>query len=403
VKGGKWFSLIDKVWKETNLRRAFEKVSRNKGCAGVDHVGVEQFRKNLDKEIERIRSALQTNTYRPQLLKRTYISKDGGKGRRPLSIPTVRDRVVHTAVRHVIEPIFEQTFAQSSYGFRPGRGCKDALREVAGLLEEGWCQVVDADLRKCFDTIPHGRLLKRIEEQVADSHLLDLIEAFLKQGIMEAGEHWEPQEGTPQGGPLSPLLANIYLNPLDWMMQHDRYRIIRYADDLIVLCKTPEDAQEALAKLACWVQDNGLTLHPDKTRTVNMHHPKAYVDFLGYRFYRSAKGKLSRFPRHKSMKRLRSTLRQPTKRCNGHSMKRITEQINPILRGWYEYYKHSNPQTFHEVDRWTRMRLRSILRKRRGRRGRGRHRDHISWQNAYFKELGVFSLVAAREPSCPSA
>lgn len=403
VKGGKWFSLIDKVWKESNLRNSYEKVRKNKGCAGVDHVGVEAFGHGLDAELSKVSQALKAGTYQPQPLKRTYIDKDGGKGRRALSIPTVRDRVVHTAVRHVIEPIFEQTFFESSYGFRPGKSSKDALREVAELLRNGWTCVVDADLRRCFDTIPHEGLLRRLKEQVADSRVLKLIERFLKQGIMEAGEYWEPEEGTPQGGPLSPLLANIYLSPLDWMMYESGMRMVRYADDLVVLCRTPQQAQRALMLLEQWVQANGLSLHPLKTRTVDMTGIRASFDFLGYRFYRSPSKRLTWFPKPKSMQKLRGKLRPYTKRCNGHSLESIIETVNPILRGWYGYYRHSNQMTFQEVDRWLRMRLRSILRKRHHGRGRGRGRDHQRWPNAYFRELGLFSLVTARASLCSSA
>lgn len=403
VKGGKWFSLIDKVWKEANLRASYERVKRNKGCAGIDRVGVEQFGNGLDKEIPRLRAELEANTYAPQLLKRTYINKPGGRDRRPLSIPTVRDRVVHTAVRHVIEPIFEKRFSPTSHGFRPGRGCKGALGEVVGLMNDGWCHVVDADLRKCFDTIPHNPLLERIKEQVADTRVLGLIEAFLKQGIMEAGESWEAQEGTPQGGPLSPLLANIYLNPLDWLMEAAGLRMVRYADDLVILCRNAQEARQALEKLTRWVTNNGLTLHPQKTQIVDMTDVRASFTFLGYSFYRSPRGRLTWFPSKGSMKKLRGKLRPDTKRCNGRSMEETIRRLNPVLRGWYGYYKHSNRQTFDDVDRWVRMRLRSILRKRNRGRGRGRGRDHQRWPNAYFRELGLFSLVTARASFCSSA
>ena len=397
VKGGKWFSLIDKVWKKENLSRSYERVARNKGCAGVDHVSTEGYGRNLERETERLHRALQEGRYRPQALRRKEIPKSGGKGKRPLSIPTVRDRVLHTAVRHVIEPIFERTFAGCSYGFRPGRGCKDALREVVNLLEAGHLHVVDADLSRCFDTIPHGPLLKRVDEQVADGRLLELLGTFLKQGVMANGVIREADEGTPQGGPLSPLLANIYLNPLDHLMEGKAYRIIRYADDLVLLCRSQEEAESALARLSEWVQANGLSLNKEKTRLVDMTQPSAYFDFLGYRFLRTQKSKRIRWTaRPQSVKKLRNRLRSATKRKQGCSMERTIQRINPILRGWYAYFQHAIPGTFSPVDAWVRMRLRSILRKRHGRRGRGRGADHQRWPNAYFTELGLFSLSAAR-------
>ena len=218
VKGGKWFSLVDKVWREDNLRVAFARVAANKGSAGVDHVGVAAYGERMESEIVKLSAELREGSYRPQPLRRVYIDKPGSAEKRPLGIPTVRDRVAHGAVKQVVEPIFEAVFAANSYGFRPGLGCKDALREVQRLLNEGWTHVVDVDIKSFFDTIDHELLMKQIGERISDGRLLDLMRLFLKQGVLDGLESRETEEGTPQGGVISPLLANVYLNPLDWQL-----------------------------------------------------------------------------------------------------------------------------------------------------------------------------------------
>ena len=397
VKGGKWFSLVDKVWREDNLRAAFERVAANNGSAGVDHVGVTQYAERLDGEIAKLTEELQTGTYRPQPLKRVYIDKPGSAEKRPLGIPTVRDRTVHGAVKQVIEPIFEAGFAANSYGFRPGRGCKDALREVQRLLDEGWTQVVDVDIKSFFDTIDHELLMKQIEARISDGRLLDLMRLFLKQGVLDGTEHWESEEGTPQGGVISPLLANIYLNPLDWLLLKGGYQAARYADDMVILCRTAAEADAALNLVRQWMTEARLTLHPEKTRIVDITQPGAHFDFLGYRFKRTVMRKrLIRMPRPKSMRKLHEGLCPITKRCNGKSLDEIIRRINSKLRGWFEYFKHAYITTLEKVDGWVRMRLRSILRKRSKRKGRGHGSDHQRWPNAYFTEHRLFSCVAAR-------
>jgi RNA-directed DNA polymerase len=403
VKGGRWFSLIDKVWDEQNLRAAFGRVKANKGAAGVDHVSIRGFEERLDENISRVSRQLREGQYRPQPIARRYIPKPGSREKRPLGVPTVRDRMVEGAVRQVIEPIFEKQFLPCSYGFRPGRGCKDALREVVNRLRAGDLYVLEVDLRKYFDSIPWEPLIKRVGEQVSDGRMLKLVEQFLKQGVMENGRRWEPEEGTPQGAVISPLLANIYLHPLDELLTQKGYRLIRFADDLVVLCGNRAEAEAALAMLANWTTEAGLCLHPEKTQIVDMTKPGAHFDFLGYRFQRTGKGKLNWWPRPKSMQKLKDRLRAETHRANGRSLEQIVHRINPTLRGWYEYFRHANRVTFVELDGWVRMRLRSILRKRRKRRGRGRGSDHQRWPNAYFSEHGLFSLLAAHDLARQSA
>jgi len=393
VKGGVWFSLIDKVFAERNLREAVAKVAANQGAPGVDHVTVETFFNDLDANVGRLMVALRDGSYEPQAIRRVYIPKPGSNEQRPLGIPTVRDRVVQAAVRHVMEPIFEREFAEHSYGFRPGRGCKDALRQVDALLKQGYVYVVDADLKSYFDTIPHDRLLERLRERIADGRLLKLIESFLKAGILDGLKEWEPEAGAPQGAVLSPLLSNIYLNPLDHQMAAGGYQMLRYADDFVILCRSQAEAEQALVLVRQWCEVEGLTLHPTKTRIVDVRIEG--FDFLGYRFQTTRQGRLTRWPRTKSLQKLKDTIRAKTKRTDGRALMCIIYDVSLTLRGWFGYFQHSCRTTFVPVDSWVRMRLRSILRKRAGRAGRGRGRDHQRWPNSFFAEQRYYSLEVA--------
>ena len=395
IKGGKWFRLFDKVFAEKNLLASHRKVSANKGSPGVDHVTIEEFSQHLIPNVERLTAALRNGSYKPQAIRRMMIPKPGSKEQRPLGIPTVRDRIVQGSVRHVLEPIFEREFAEQSYGFRPGRGCKDALRRVDSLLKEGYEYVVDIDLKSYFDSIPHDRLMTRLREKVADGRVLDLVESFLKAGIMEGDEETKPEAGAPQGAVLSPLLSNIYLNPLDHQMAGQGYEMVRYADDFVILCKSLEEAEQALAKVRQWCEAEGLTLHPTKTKIVDIRVEG--FDFLGYRFQTIGQGRLRRWPGKKSIEKLRETLRGKTKRTNGNSLGDIIKNVSISLRGWFGYFKHSKPNALRDIDQWVRMRLRSILRRRLGLRGRGRGKDHHRWQNVFFVEHGLFSLLTAHE------
>jgi RNA-directed DNA polymerase len=389
VKGGRWFSLIDKVWRLENLRSAFEKVKKCRGGPGVDHVTIEMFERRLEENLAHLSASMRDGTYRPQAIRRVYIPKPGSQEKRPLGIPTVRDRVAQGALRHVLEPIFERDFAEHSYGFRPGRSCQAALDRVEHLLSQGYTWVVDADLRSYFDTIPHDKLLDRVQRKVSDGRVLTLVEQFLQQSVMETANTWTPVNGSPQGAVISPLLSNIYLDPLDHAMASAGIEMVRYADDFVLLCRSEEAAQAALAKVKRWTADAGLTLHPDKTRIVDATESGGF-DFLGYHFER---GRC--WPRKKSLKALKDAIRSKTRRTHGHSLETAIKDVNQTLRGWFHYFRRSRPWVFHQLDRWVRMRLRSILRKRHKGSGRGRGLDHIRWPNSFFTERGLFSLAAA--------
>ena len=398
VRGGKWHSLIDKVYKRENLLSAYREVAANKGAPGVDHITVEDFGASLIRDVPKLEKQLRDGTYRPQAIKRVHIPKLGSKETRPLGIPTVRDRVVQNALRHVLEPILERQFAEHSYGFRPKRGCKDALRRVDGLVKAGYKYTVDVDLKSYFDTIPHDLLIKELRKYVADNQVIGLVEKFLQAEIVDEKDRWIPQTGVPQGAIISPLLSNLYLNDLDHFMAGQGYQMTRYADDLVIQCRTREEAESALALVSDWITERGLLLHPTKTKIV--HVDEEGFEFLGYRFI-----KHRRFPRPKSLAKFKDTIRSKTKRNNGQSLQAIIADLNRTLRGWYEYFKHSWKTTFPDLDGWVRMRLRSILRRRSKRKGRGSTiSDSKLYPTRFFAEHGLFSMTDARarelQPAC---
>ena len=397
VKGGKWFSLIDKVTRLRTLEKAWQKVAANKGSAGVDGQSVKRFGHRAAEYLQELSQALKSGSYRPQPVKRVEIAKGPGKTR-PLGIPVVKDRIVQTALKMVIEPIFEKEFEESSYGFRPQRGCKDALREVDRLIKKGFTHIVDADLASYFDTIPHDGLMALVQERISDGRILELIRGYLKQDVISDLKRWTPIGGTPQGAVISPLLANMYLHPLDRLMREKGYHMIRYADDFVVMCANETAAQSALAEVHAWVKRNGLSLHPDKTHVGDCSVAGQGFEFLGYRF---EAGK--RWVRKKSLKALRARIRAKTKRTRGDSIQHIIESVNPMLRGWYGYFKHANPYEFKTVDGFVRRRLRAILRKQQKRPGMGHyHADHKRWPNVYFAKLGLFTMAEAHAQACRS-
>jgi RNA-directed DNA polymerase len=387
-----WFTLVDKTYAPANLARAFEKVWANGGSAGADAQTVAHFAKQAQAELARLHEQLRDGTYRPQPVRRAWIPKPGSTEKRPLGIPAVRDRIVQAALRHVLEPIFETDFAEHSYGFRPGRGAKDALRRVDSLLKGGHHWVVDADLKSYFDTIAHERLMALVQARVADGRVLALVESFLQAGVLEETKGWQPTErGTPQGGVISPLLANLYLDPFDHQMARAGWELVRYADDFVILCRSQAEAQAALEQVRAWVNEAGLTLHAQKTRIVDAAQPGGF-DFLGYHFERGMK-----WPRQKSLMKLRERVRAKTARKDGRSLKEIVADVNRTLRGWYGYFQHSKANTFVAVDGYVRRRLRSLLEKRRGRTRQGLGAAQQRWPNQWFAHRGLLSLAVEHE------
>jgi RNA-directed DNA polymerase len=396
VNGGKWHSLIDKVSRFETLALGWAQVERNAGATGVDRMSVERFAQGRDCYLAELAQALRDGSYRPQPVRRVYIPK--GKGQRPLGIPAVKDRVVQAALKLVIELIFEHEFEPRSYGFRQGLGCKDALREVDRHLKAGHCRVLDADLQSYFDTTPHASFLAKVGNRIADRGVLELVQRFLKQDIMEDVKRWTPISGSPQGAVISPLLANIYLHELDVEMREAGLVMVRYADDAVVLCRSREEAESALARMRDWVSANGLTLHPDKTHVGDCRVEGQGSEFLGYRFEAG-----QCWVRKKSLMSLRDRIRIKTKRNVGNSIDFVIASLNATLKGWYGHFKHAHRVTFSSVDGFVRRRLRAMLRRQKHRPGQGRClRDHKQWPNAFFADLGLFTMYEAHQLACQS-
>jgi RNA-directed DNA polymerase len=390
VEGGKWYSLVDKVYAPATLAAAWERVRGNHGGAGVDGESIERFAARSEVYLAELGTALREGKYQPQAVKRVLIPKGDGRTR-PLGIPTVKDRIAQAAMKLVIEPIFEVTFAGGSYGFRPGRSAKDALREVDRLIGEGFVHVVDADLAGYFDSIPHEPLMARVEERISDGRILALLRQWLAQDVLHGLERWQPTAGTPQGAVISPLLANLYLHPLDLRMAALGHRMVRYADDFVVLCQSCEEAAAALAEIRHWVAANGLRLHPEKTHLGDCRQHGEGFEFLGYRFEAG-----HRWVRKRSLSRLRDRVRETTRRTRGDSLARIIADLNPVLRGWFGYFKHAHHNTFRAVDGFVRRRLRAILLRQDRRKGFGNLPvHHQRWTNQFFADAGLVALLTA--------
>ncbi len=277
-----WYSLYDKIYAKSNLENAFSLVKKNKGAPGVDKVTIKTYEQNLEDNLEVLQEKLKSKTYRPKPVRRKMIEKDNGK-MRPLGIPTVEDRVVQAAIRNILEPIFEADFLPCSYGFRPGIGAHMALDKVTEHLEDGYRYVIDADLQTYFDTIPHDKLEQQIRKRVTDGSVINLIHQFLKAGVLEGELYQDTPEGAPQGGVLSPLLSNIYLHQLDQLMTERGHRIVRFADDFIILCKSQKGAERVMRGTKVFLEKElGLTVNEDKTKVVNAE--KEPFTFLGYEF-----------------------------------------------------------------------------------------------------------------------
>ena len=380
--GRKWYSLYDKVYAAEVLRGSWHQVAANRGAAGVDGQSVKAFGAQADVHLAELQRRLAQRRFQPLPVRRHWLAKPGQKkARRPLGIPAVRDRVVQAAMVNVLEPIFEAEFLDCSYGYRPGRSQHQALDRVSAALAQGATWVVDADIRGCFDGIPQDPLLDAVADRVADGTLLALLRAFLQAGVLE-GQDFQPTEtGTPQGAVLSPLLCNIYLHRLDLALTARGFTLVRFADDFVVLCHSQAEAEAALQAVRSVLAELGLTLSEEKTRIVSVE--EASFTFLGYTFYRTW-----RFPSTRAMQRLRAKLRPVTRRQQPRGLPAVIETVNPILRGWGQYYSHGHCQKrFARLDAWVRMRLRSFLLKRKAGGW-----TPVRWPNAFFTVLGLFSL-----------
>jgi RNA-directed DNA polymerase len=388
VKGGKWHALIDKVYAELNLYTAARKVTANEKAAGVDGQSCTAFEEHLLVETRQLAEQIKAQTYRPSAVRRVHIPKPGRPNEtRPLGIPTVRDRVVQRAIVNVIEPILDHQFHERSFGFRHGRGAHDALRIVEQKLQEGYVYVVDADLKGYFDTIPKDRLLALVKGHISDSRMLHLVKMFLDQSILEELHEWTPIAGVPQGAVLSPVLANLYLNPLDHQLSQAGFEMVRYADDFVILCRSQAEAEAALQMVREWVETAGLTLHPTKTKIVDSRVES--FAFLGYSF-RGDKI----YPRRESLAKMKARIKELTPRKRPGSLKSIATELSRVLRGWFGYFRHCRWTIFKQLDGKIRSRLRRLLLKRHR-----KNPEHLPrqqrWPNDYFAKAGLYSLHEA--------
>jgi group II intron reverse transcriptase/maturase len=383
VKKHKWYSLYDKVYAPANLERAWEKVRSNKGAGGVDRQSLADFEREKEKHLRELHRLLKEKRYKPLSLRRVYIPKGNGE-RRPLGIPTIRDRVIQQALLNILEPIFEVTFHEHSYGFRPNRSTHTALAHVVTSMQEGKEWVLEIDIRKYFDTVDHELLLDAVNEEVSDGSVLLLIRMFLESGVMEEGVGWKAtNEGTPQGGVISPLLANIYLNHFDWEMAKRGHDMVRYADDGVVLCGNREEAERALADVRKMLEGKlRLQLHPEKTRIV--YHKEGNFDFVGFLVHRKYL-----WPRMKTLMRFKEKVRLATRRQQGRNVQEVIRLLNPILRGFGNYYRQANTKgLFQRLDEWIRMRLRCFMEKKRA----VKHQNY-RLPTALLASMGLVSLV----------
>lgn len=348
----KYYSLIDKIYRKQNILKAFKLVKKNKGAPGIDGETIEYFESKLDDRIREIHCELKNGEYKPSPVRRTYIDKDDGS-KRPLGIPTVKDRVVQQAVRNIIEPIFEPEFHPSSYGYRPNRSCQKAVAKAERFMKKwGLEYVVDMDLSKCFDTLDHELIIETINEKISDGKVLKLIKAFLSSGVMEDGAYNETTIGSPQGGVISPLIMNIYMNRFDKKMMEKNIRIVRYADDILIFAKTKRDAGK-YKSLAVDILENELklTVNTKKTHITNIDEGVSYLGFIIKRKYVIV--------HPKRIKRIKDKIRRLTPRNSGVSIEEMIERLNPVLRGWSNYFKvASSSNLFTRLMSWIRRRLR---------------------------------------------
>lgn len=347
----KWYSLIDKVYSEKNLYSAFEEVKRNKGAAGIDGVSIAKFEENLVVNLQRIHLELKRGEYSPSPVKRVEIPKSNGQ-MRPLGIPTVKDRIVQQAIVTILQPIFEPDFHPQSYGYRPNKSCHKAVAKAHQLMVRDELRfVVDMDLSKCFDTLNHGFIMKTLNQKVSDGTLLKLIEKILKSGVMQEGKFSKTELGSPQGGVISPLLMNIYLDEFDQSMKSKEIEIVRYADDILIFAKTKKKAEQYQRFATKYLNSIHLIVNEEKTSIATLSKG---VNYLGFEIFE----KFIRID-DKRLKTFKDKIRSLTPRNSGKNVSTMIKLINPMMRGWSNYFRIANCKgVFETLMEWIRRRLR---------------------------------------------
>ena len=364
------------------MRQSFKSVKRNRGASGIDKESISMFEANLEENLTALMKKFKTRgSYCPKPLKRVYIPKGNTAQMRPLGIPAVRDRVAQEVIRRLLEPIFEPLFHDNSYGFRPDRNCHQAIRKIRELKRQGYIHTLDADIKEFFDNIPHVLIDKLVAEKIADGNILGILNKFLKSGVMEEGRFISTIKGTCQGGVISPLLANIVLNELDYELANNGYQFVRYADDFVVLAKTGQDIEKALILVKLKLQSLGLELSGEKTKYVP---PNEHFDFLGFRILKSLVT-----IRPKSLEKFKDNIRSLSVRSHNFSKETITD-INRVIRGTARYFATDFSQVsavFGKTDRWIRMRLRCMKKKRKS------YSDNYKIPNKFFHRRGLLNLM----------
>jgi RNA-directed DNA polymerase len=387
----KFFQLVDKIYEMKNLQEAWRKVKSNSGCAGIDKQTISEFQKQSERYLNEIQRKVKNGTYNPMPTLRKFIPKGKNKVR-PLGIPTVKDRVLQQATKNVIEQIFEMKFLDCSYGYRPNRNAQQAVKQIKNYMNHGYKWVIDADVEKFFDSVDHQILMSFVADEISDSKVLNLIESWLKAGVMNQGKKEETPVGTPQGGVVSPLLANIYLHAMDkQIVKIDRVRLVRYADDFVILCKTENDAERTMKQVKEILTGLKLRLNKTKTKIANVNLDS--FEFLGFKLER-AFGKVFVTPGWKAIKKFKESIRRVTWRKQPVKPEYMIGRLNNIMRGWGNYFKIGNvKELFGILDGWIRTRVRTYIEKRKSKLARTRISNYV-----LKTEYHLTSLISLLKP-----